>query len=127
MNWFEVLRLTMLVAHFVGLAAIIGPFLLQLRTREGFRLGTMRVGAVVQIVSGNLLIASRRLQGLDVIEEKMIVKMGIALLVLAAVIVASVIQRRARRSASPDHAARPWMLTAGTLAIAGAAIAAIWT
>lgn len=127
MNALELLRLVMLIAHFVGLAAVIGPFLLQLRTRQGFRLGAMRAGAIAQIVSGNLLIASRRLQGMDVIDEKMIVKMAIAVLVLAAVIAATVLQRRARRTDTSDRAVRRWMLSAGALAITNTVVAVVWT
>lgn len=127
MSPLEALRLVMLVAHFVGLAAVVGPFLLQVRSREGFRLGAMLLGAIVQILSGNLLVASRRLQDLDVIDEKMIVTMAIAVLVLAAVLVADVIQRRARRAGVPDLRVRPWMLGAGALAIADVAVAVVWT
>lgn len=127
MNPLEVLRLVMLVAHFVGLAAVIGPFLVQLRVTERFRLGAMRAGAIVQIVSGNLLIASRRLQGMDVIDEKMIVKMAIAALVVVSMVVATVIQRRARRGGVPDRRVRPWMLAAGALAIADVVVAVVWT
>lgn len=127
MSPLEIVRLTMVIAHFVGLAAVIGPFLLQLQTREGFRLRAMRLGAIVQIVSGNLLIASRRLQGMEVTDEKMIAKMAIAVIVLVAVIVATLIQRRARKVGIPDRRVRPWMLTAGGLAILNIGVAVAWT
>jgi len=44
----EILRLALHVAHFVGLAAIVGPFLVQLRRHDGVLLTPMLVGASVQ-------------------------------------------------------------------------------
>lgn len=122
----EVVRLTLLVIHFVGLAAIVGPFVLQMRQRTGFDLRPMRVGAIVQIVTGNGLIATRRLTDLPVVEAKMVVKMVIAVVVLAVIVVAMVRARRARSAVGTDAAARPWFLAAGVLAIADIVVAAVW-
>ncbi len=116
----EILRLTLLDVHFIGLAAIIGPFLFQLRRRTGLDLGTMLVGAVVQVVSGMGLIGARRFEGLPVIDEKMAVKLAIALVVLAAVIIAR------RRSSKADGGGLVWFRSAGILAIANVAVAAVW-
>ena len=126
MNPLEVVRLTLLVIHFVGLAAIIGPFIFQLRLRMGLEFQTMLVGSIVQVVTGIGLIAARRLQDLPVDETKVTVKLVIALLVLAAVIVAIVVQRRAKRSGAADARSVPWFRAAGGLAIANVAVAAVW-
>ena len=73
----ENLRLAMLVVHVIDLAAVIGPFLLQSTARHVPSLRLMLAGAAAQIVSGNALIASRMLQGLDVDEAKMFVKLAL--------------------------------------------------
>lgn len=47
MSPLEIARLALLVAHFIGLAALIGPFLLQLRSREVLRPRRMLIAAIV--------------------------------------------------------------------------------
>lgn len=120
----EIARLALLVAHFIGLAALIGPFLLQIRSRKTLRLRLMLTGAIVQVVTGNALIASRRLQGLEVDEFKMIVKLGIAVVTLGVLIVAVVVQRRRGADAK---AVRPLFHTAGGLALVDVVVAVVWT
>lgn len=120
----EVARLALLVAHFIGLAALIGPFLLQVRSRKELRLRLMVTGAIVQVVTGNALIASRRLQGLDVDEIKMIVKLGIAFIALGVLIAAVIVQRRRGTDAA---SVRPLFHTAGGLALANVIVAVVWT
>ncbi|TFD76902.1 hypothetical protein [Cryobacterium fucosi] len=127
MNMFEILRLIALVAHFLGLATVIGPFLAQLRRREGFHLGLMHAGAITQLVSGGVLIAARLAQHLAVIEFKMVAKILIAAIVLVALIIAMVIQRRRRTSGVTDADARPWFLAAGSLAVVNVIVATAWT
>lgn len=119
----EVARLALPVAHFIGLAALIGPFLLQVRSRKDLRLRLMLTGAIVQVVTGNALIASRRLQGLDVDEIKMIVKLGIAVITLAVLIAAVIVQRRRGKDAA---SVRPLFHTAGGLALADVVVAVVW-
>lgn len=120
----EIARLALLIAHFLGLAAMIGPVLLQIRSREAPRLRLMLSGAIVQVVTGNALIASRRLQGLEVDEIKMIVKLGIALVALGAVIAALAVQPQRGADAG---AVPPLFRTAGGLALADVVIAVVWT
>lgn len=120
----EIARLALLVAHFVGLAALIGPFLLQVRSRKALRLRLMLIGAIVQVVTGNALIAANRLQGLEVDEVKMIVKLGIAVVTLGVMIAAVVVQRR-RGADAPS--VRPLFHTAGGLALADVIVAVVWT
>lgn len=118
----ETLRLVLLIAHFVGLAAVIGPFLMQLRTTAP-RLRLMLIGAIVQVVTGNALIASIRLQGLHVDESKMIIKLGIAVVALVLLIVAAVVQRR-RADDAPG--VRRLFGAAGLFALADVVVAVVW-
>ncbi|MGO2684151.1 MAG: hypothetical protein ACTIAA_07995 [Microbacterium sp.] len=119
----EIARLALLIAHFVGLAALIGPFLLQVRSRQALRLRLMLTGAIVQVITGNALIAANRLQGLEVDEVKMILKLGIAVVTLGVLIAAVIVQRRrGARAAS----VRPLFVGAGGLALAEVVIAVVW-
>lgn len=120
----EIARLALLVAHFIGLAALIGPFLLQIRSRTALRLRLMLVGAIVQVVTGNALIASRRLQEFDVDEVKMIVKLAIAVVTLGALIAAVVAQRRPGQE---PRLVRSLFEAAGGLALANVIVAVVWT
>lgn len=127
MNVLEVIRLAALVAHFLGLAAVIGPFMAQLRRREGFHLGLIHGGAIVQLVSGGVLIAARLAQHLGVIEAKIVAKIVIATAALAAVVIATAIQRRRRDAGLTDADARPWFMASGTLAVLNVMVAVAWT
>ncbi|MGO2111981.1 MAG: hypothetical protein ACTH31_10235 [Pseudoclavibacter sp.] len=119
----EIARLVLLITHFIGLAALIGPFLMQLRGRRSPRLRVMLTGAIVQVVTGNALIASRMLQGLDVDEIKMIVKLGIAVIALAALVAAIIVRRRR----GPDAGSiRPLFNLAGGLGMIDVAVAVVW-
>ncbi|MFC7373788.1 hypothetical protein ACFQRD_00750 [Brachybacterium sp. GCM10030268] len=120
----EIARLALLVIHFVGLAAVIGPFLLQVRRTQPLRLRAMLTGAVVQVLTGNALIAANRLQGMEVDELKMIVKLSVAVALLVALIVAAVIRRRRGDRAT---AVRPLFRLAGGLALADVVVAVVWT
>ena len=111
----EILRLALLVTHFIGLAAIIGSFIFQLPRGTVLNFRAMLLGSIVQLVTGVGLIATRKLTDLPVIDEKMGVKLAIAILVLVAVIIG---QRRK---------SRPLFLTAGIAAIANVVVATVWT
>lgn len=119
----EIARLALLIVHFVGLAALIGPFLLQVRSRQTPRLRLMLTGAIVQVVTGNALIAANRRQGLEVDEVKMIVKLGIAVVTLGVLITAVIAQRRRGADAA---SVRPLFVGAGALALAEVIIAVVW-
>ncbi|WP_293699796.1 hypothetical protein [uncultured Agrococcus sp.] len=93
---FETLRLALLIVHLLGLAALIGPALLR-GVSSRTAVPVMLTGAVIQVVTGNGLIAANQLQGMHVIEAKMIVKLVFALASLALLIVAAVRLRKARK------------------------------
>ena len=126
MSPLEITRLVLLVTHLIGLAAIIGPFILQLRRKSGFELAPMLVGSIVQLVTGVALIAVRKVGDLPVIDEKMVVKLVLALVVLGAVVVGLVRQRRLRAAGSDDATVRPWLWVAGVAAIANVVVAVFW-
>lgn len=123
MSLLEIARLALLVAHFVGLAALIGPFLMQFRRRKALRLRVMLIGAIVQVATGNALIAANRLQGLEVDEAKMVVKLSTAVVALGVLIAAVMVQRRRGTDAA---SVLPLFRTAGGLALADVFVAVVW-
>lgn len=126
MSFLEIARIALLVVHIVGTSAIVGAFVLQMPWRKSFDFSPMLVGSIVQIVSGCALIAVRKLEGLPVPEVKMIVKMGIALVILAVIIVALVRQRRLVGAGESDASLRGLIYTVGILAIADVIVALAW-
>ena len=126
MQTLDLIRLIVLIIHFIGLAAIIGPFILQRTRKEGFQFGAMLTGSIVQIVSGAALIGLRKGEGLAVSDAKMAVKLGIAVIVLALVLIGVIRQRRLRARGAGDGSVRPLLLTAGVAAIVNVVVAVLW-
>ncbi len=122
MSALDIIRLVLLVLHFLGLAAIIGSFFVQMKRREQYALGPMLVGAIAQVVTGVALVGVDEANGHDVDMAKIAVKLVIALIVLAATIVAVVRQRRGGRGG----AIAPWFHTAGGLAVINVLVAVLW-
>jgi len=125
-EFLSVARQLLLVAHLIGLAAVIGPFLLQLRLKSGFDFRVMLSGAIVQVVTGLLLVGVAQARHVDVDNAKIAVKLAIGVLVLAAVIVARVKQRQAVAAGSAERASLPWLHIAGAGAIANVLVAVLW-
>jgi hypothetical protein len=126
MQTLDLIRLIVLIIHFVGLAAIIGPFILQRARKEGFQFGAMLTGSIVQIASGAALIGLRKGESLAVSDAKMAVKLGIAVIVLALVVIGMIRQRRLRARGAGDGPVRPLLIGAGIAAIVNVAVAVLW-
>jgi hypothetical protein len=126
MQTLDLIRLIVLIIHFIGLAAIIGPFILQRARKEGFQFGAMLTGSIVQIASGAALIGLRKGESLAVSDAKMAVKLGIAVIVLALVVIGMIRQRRLRARSAGDGSVRPLLIGAGIAAIVNVAVAVLW-
>lgn len=116
----EIVRIVFLIIHFIGLAAIIGGFLAQLRRTEP-SFGVMLAGAITQLVSGAVLVGMSYALSNPVDNAKIAVKLVIALLVLLAVIGALIARRR-----GATKAVKPFFHTAGGLAIINVIVAVAW-
>lgn len=116
----EILHSILLATHIFGLAAIIGAFFVQMRRRERYVLAPMLAGAIVQLVSGVGLVGLAQATDQDLIMAKIAVKLGIAVVVLIAAIVAVVMQRRGGKVS-------PWFHTAGGLAVVNVLVAVFWS
>ena len=110
----ETLVQILLVAHFLGLAAIIGPFFLQMRRKTGLELRVMITGAFVQVITGAAMLGIQQAtHDEDAFSPlKAGIKLGIGLIVLVALIVGRYQQRK-----GAEAKVRPWFHTAGGLAI----------
>ncbi|MBB6172888.1 putative membrane protein [Nocardiopsis mwathae] len=78
----ELFLLTMLLLHFVGLSALLGVGVAQLRQRDARLLRIMFPAAIVQLLTGVGLVFGNMRLGNGVNDDKIMFKMGIAVLVL---------------------------------------------
>jgi hypothetical protein len=115
----EIVRNILLAAHFLGLAAIVGAFFVQMRASGGFATGVVLTGAITQLVTGLALVGVRQASDLEVNNLKIAVKLGIALVVVVAAIIAHVQKRRGGK-------VKPAFHTAGGLAIVNVLVAVFW-
>jgi hypothetical protein len=115
----DVIRLILLAAHILGLAAIVGTFFVQMRAKSGFSTGIVLGGAITQVVTGVALVGIHQASGHEVDNVKIAVKLVIAVAVLVAAILAHVASRRGGR-------VRPAFHTAGGLAIVNVLVAVLW-
>lgn len=114
----DVIRLCLLTVHLLGMAAIVGVFLLQLRQQRDFATRRVLQAAVVQLVTGVALVGVREADDLEVNYAKTAVKLGIALVVLAAAALAA----RPR----PAAEVKRWFHVAGGLATVNVLVAVLW-
>ena len=128
MEFLDILRSFMLVAHFVGLAAVIGPFLLQVRWKGQYALSVVLGGAITQLVTGLVLVglAEMRAAQLDfeVDHVKVAVKLVIGLLVFVAALIGYLKQRKTEGGGGREL--MPYFHTAGGLALVNTALAVFW-
>ena len=127
----ELVRDTSLILHFIGLAMIIGPFLVQMRAHSGYYFGWVMTGSLVQLVTGLLLtgLAEMRLSDdpdMAVTHTKIAVKSVIATVIVIAAISA---YRKQKKLAGGDNERKllPYLHTAGALAIVNVILAVVWT
>lgn len=121
----EILHSILFALHLLGLAAIIGSFFVQLRRKTDFVLLPTLIGAITQVVTGLALVGLAQAAiaagaDFEIDNAKIAVKLIIALIVLAAAIVAVVVQKRGGR-------VQPWFHAAGGLAVVNLLVAVFWS
>jgi hypothetical protein len=92
----ELVEKSLLVLHFVGLASLLGGFLVQARVHPRRVNPAMFHGALTQLVTGLLLVGV--LQGMD--EDVNNAKVGVKLVVLLVVLALVVVNRK--KDSVPD-------------------------
>lgn len=116
----EILHSIVLVAHFLGMAAIVGSFFVQMRRKSDFVLGPLLIGAIVQLVTGLALVGLATSGDEPLNYAKIGVKLGIAVVVLVAAIAAVLVKNKGGR-------VQPWFHTAGGLAVVNVLVAVFWS
>ena len=118
----EYLYAFLVVGHFIGLAAIVGPFLLQMRKNGDFAVAAVFGGAITQLATGLLLVTVAELSGGDLNHMKIGIKLLIALLVFVAALLGWL---RARKTGN-DRSIKKFFHTAGGLALINVVLAVFW-
>ncbi|AOS61516.1 hypothetical protein TL08_03420 [Actinoalloteichus hymeniacidonis] len=126
MSTLDIVRYSLLFAHIVGLSAIIGSYILQMPWKRNFDFLPLVIGAIVAIITGCGLIATREVGGLGVDQLKMIVKLGLALVVGALSMIGLLRSRRLGRADADDSGLKPLLLGAGMIAMANVIVALFW-
>jgi hypothetical protein len=126
----ELVRDITLITHFIGLALIIGPFIVQMRAHSGYYFGWVMTGSIVQLVTGLLLtgLAEMRLADdpdLSVNHTKIAVKSVIATVIVIAAVNA---YRKQKKLGAGDNERKllPYLHSAGALAIVNVILAVVW-
>lgn len=127
----DLIRDITLILHFIGLALIIGPFMVQMRARSGYAFGWVFTGSIIQMVTGLLLtgLAEMRLADdpdMSVNHAKIAVKSVVALVIF---IVALVGYLKSKKLTPSDNERKllPLLHTAGALAIVNVIVAVVWS
>ncbi|WP_439692171.1 hypothetical protein ACRQ4B_14885 [Curtobacterium sp. SP.BCo] len=118
----------LLILHFLGLAAVIGAFLVQVRRKGGFQTSWPIAGLVVQLVTGlGMMGVIDATSDGGANHAKLGVKLAIAVVALVLAFVARARQKRADAGAAKAKAALPFFHSAGALAIVNVLIAVLWS
>lgn len=112
----DLLRDILLILHFVGLASLLGGFLVQIKPPQKTVNAAMLHGVLTQLVTGLALVGLWEASDSDVDHTKVGVKLGITLVVAVLVFVF-----RKRESISV-----PVWAAIGGLTVANIAVAVLW-
>ena len=116
----DILRTILLILHFIGLASLLGGFLVQVKAitaGRGVVLPAMVHGALTQLVTGVLLVATIQMGDLFELNN---LKIGVKLLITIVITVLVFVYRK--KSPAPS-----WVLWAiGGLTVANVIVAAAW-
>jgi len=115
----EFLHLILLALHLLGMAAIVGVFLVQLRQGSGYNLGLLLGGAITQLVTGIALVGLAGAADREVNYMKIGFKLAISIGAVLAAVLTAVKQRKGQN-------ASPFFHTAGGLAVVNVLVAVLW-
>lgn len=123
----DVLHSVILVGHFIGLAAIVGPFLMQARWKGQYAFPVVLGGAITQLVTGLALVGIAEMGGDDddaLNYAKIGVKLTIAVVIFVAALLGYLKQRKAEGGGGRELL--PFFHAAGGLALVNIALAVFW-
>lgn len=108
------------LVHLVGMAILVGSFILNMRAKSNFPFTLMVWGASIQLATGTILVGLAYMSGDEVDNLKITVK---ALLATGALIAAIL---GAKRQSHGDTKLQPFFHAAGGLAFISLIIAVLW-
>lgn len=126
MSTIEIIRLTLVFAHIIGLAAIIGSYILQMPWKRGFDFLPLVIGSTVSLLTGLALVAVHEFGDLGVDRGKIVVKLSVAVVVFAVALIGLIRSRQLRRVNADDARLKGLLLAAGLLAMGNVAVALFW-
>ena len=116
----ELVKESLVLIHLAGMAVLVGVFLTGMNKKSDYPFTAMMWAAVVQLVTGILLVGI----GYALDDEPDNAKIGVKLLLATAVLVATIIGRQ--RQAKGESKLQPFFHTAGGLATVNLVIAVLW-
>lgn len=124
MDVMDLVRSFFITAHFVGLAAIVGPFILQMRWKGQYAFPVVFGGAITQLVTGIVLVGLAEMRDVDLDYAKITVKLVIAIIIFVAALLGFMKQRKAEGGGGREL--MPYFHTAGGLAFINMVLAVFW-
>lgn len=121
----DYVRYALLVAHFIGLAAILGPFLDQWRADVKRVTQTMVWGARAQLLTGLLLVGVAEMNDYDVDHAKIAVKLVVAVAVAGVAEVGAKRTKALSAESSAGGVTTFWWLV-GALTVVNIIVAVVW-
>lgn len=120
----DLVRSFFIVGHFVGLAAIVGPFLLQLRWKGQYAFPLVFGGAITQLITGLVLVGLAEMRDVDIDYAKIGVKLVIGVVIFVAALLGFLKQRKAAGGGGRELL--PYFHAAGGLALINMTLAVFW-
>ena len=117
----ELLKESLVVVHLAGMSVLVGAFILYMKRKSDFPFTAMMWAAIVQLVTGTLLVGLNYALDETVDNGKITVK---TLFVVGA-LVAAIIGRK--RQAKGESKLQPFFHTAGGFAVINLVIAVLWS
>jgi hypothetical protein len=116
----ELLKESLVLIHLAGMAVLVGVFLTGMKKKSDYPFTAMMWAAIVQLVTGTLLVGV----GYGLGESPDNAKIGVKLILVVAVLVATIIGRK--RQAKGEAKLQPFFHAAGGLATVNLIIAVLW-
>ena len=116
----ELLKESLVLIHLAGMAVLVGVFLTGMKKKSDYPFTAMMWAAIVQLVTGVLLVGV----GYGLGESPDNAKIGVKLILVVAVLVATIIGRK--RQAKGEAKIQPFFHAAGGLATVNLIIAVLW-
>ena len=116
----ELLKESLIVVHLAGMSVLVGAFILYMKRKSDFPFTAMMWAAIVQLLTGTLLV------GLNYALDEAVDngKIGVKMLFVLGALIAAIIGRA--RQAKGESKLQPFFHTAGGLAVINLVIAVLW-